>query len=301
MLPPPDLIQEAEAALSGLSSPWVPLIGGRVNHLWRCGEIVIKQYRPERATALFPNDLCAELVALHRFSRLGFAPECLAHGKDWLAYRHLRGQSWQSGAGQVAHLLGHLHRQGTEGLSLRHTLANGHAMAQNAQEMLAASGMVLCTPLAPPDEVAVAPVPLHGDPVPGNIIVGPAGAMLIDWQCPALGDPVLDLAIFLSPAMQHLYRGYPLSDQEVAEFLALYPDQTASSRYLRLRPWLHLRLASHCALRAKAGDPGYAAACLRELALLQSLGLRVEGAPQISVPIQTPVNISAAASKATTA
>lgn len=301
MLPPPDLVQQAEAALSGLSSPWVPLTGGRVNHLWRCGGVVIKQYRPERATALFPNDILAEVAALRRFAGQGIAPEYLAHDKDWLAYRYLRGHGWQSGTGQVARLLGHLHHQSTQGLCFRHLFPDGHVLAQDTHEMLRASGLVLCTPLSPPDEGSVAPVPLHGDPVPGNIIIGPAGEMLIDWQCPALGDPVHDLAIFLSPAMQYLYRGRPLLDQEVSEFLTLYPDQAVSQRYLRLRPWLHLRLAAHCALRAKAGDRGYAAACQQELTLLQTLGLEVEAAPQISDPIQTPVNTKRVASKATTA
>src|SRR5690606_1496502 len=52
---------------------------------------------------------------------------------------------------------------------------------------------------------------LHGDPVPGNIIADKEKVVLIDWQCPARGDPIHDLALFLSPAMQVLGRGAPLS------------------------------------------------------------------------------------------
>ena len=33
---------------------------------------------------------------------------------------------------------------------------------------------------------------------------------LIDWQCPALGDPAEDIACFLSPAMQVIYGAGPL-------------------------------------------------------------------------------------------
>ena len=41
------------------------------------------------------------------------------------------------------------------------------------------------------------------------------------------GGPVDDLALFLSPAMQVLYRGRPLTAEEGAAFLDAYPNRTA--------------------------------------------------------------------------
>ena len=65
--------------------------------------------------------------------------------------------------------------------------------------------------MTPPNHAEVAPVGhpclIHGDTVPNNFIQSVDALVLIDWQCPALGDPVLDLAIFLSPAMQQIARG----------------------------------------------------------------------------------------------
>ena len=109
---------------------------------------------------------------------------------------------------------------------------------------------------------------VHGDPVPGNIVTGPGRAALIDWQCPALGDPAADLAIFASPAMQQVYRGAPLSEAESAAFLAAYPDEETVARYRALRPWYHWRMAAYCLFRAERGRAGYAAGLTLERAAL---------------------------------
>lgn len=94
---------------------------------------------------------------------------------------------------------------------------------------------------------------LHGDPVPGNLILSPDGPVLIDWQCPATGDPTEDLAIFLSPAMQMFYRGRPLSADEAATFLGAYGDAATVARYRALAPWHHWRMAAYCLWRMARG------------------------------------------------
>jgi thiamine kinase len=43
----------------------------------------------------------------------------------------------------------------------------------------------------------IEPVLLHTDVVPGNLILGDKGLQLIDWQCPAIGDPIVDIMMFL--------------------------------------------------------------------------------------------------------
>ena len=85
--------------------------------------------------------------------------------------------------------------------------------------------------------------------MPGNIVAHDGTLTLIDWQCPQIGDPTEDLALFLSPAMQQVYRGAPLSAAEEAAFLDRYPDPQLVARYLALRPWYHWRMAAYCLWR----------------------------------------------------
>jgi thiamine kinase-like enzyme len=102
--------------------------------------------------------------------------------------------------------------------------------------------------------------------VAGNLIDGPGGITLIDWQCPASGDPTEDVATFLSPAMQWLYRGRVLSPPETEAFLSAYPDPDVTTRYLRLRPLYRWRMAAHCLWKADRGAPDYEQALAAELA-----------------------------------
>ena len=98
---------------------------------------------------------------------------------------------------------------------------------------------------------------IHGDPVAGNILVNGPSLVLIDWQCPAFGDPAEDLALFLSPAMMQVYRGVPLDPNETRAFLAAYPDQQTTARYEALRPWFAWRMAAYCLWRAENGSAEY--------------------------------------------
>ena len=99
-----------------------------------------------------------------------------------------------------------------------------------------------------------------------DLIDGPGGVTLIDWQCPATGDATEDLATFLSPAMQWLYRGRVLSPPETEAFLAAYPDPTVTARDLRLQPLYRWRRAAHCLWKADRGAPDYRHALALELA-----------------------------------
>ena len=101
--------------------------------------------------------------------------------------------------------------------------------------------------------------------MPGNIIATPNGPVLIDWQCPARGDPAEDLATFLSPAMHWLYRGKLPDEAERAQFLDAYPDPVVVDRYLRLAPLFRWRMAAHCLWKAERGAADYATALKLEL------------------------------------
>ena len=95
------------------------------------------------------------------------------------------------------------------------------------------------------------PALLHTDIGPGNIIVSrDSGALIvIDWQCPAAGDPVQDAIAFLSPAFQILYSREPLSARQEADFFTAYDDSALEAHYRAMRPFYDWRMAGYCATR----------------------------------------------------
>ena len=101
---------------------------------------------------------------------------------------------------------------------------------------------------------------IHADPVPANIIVSEGKAKLIDWQCPAFGDPAEDLCHFLSPAMQWLYCQSILPDVEVSSFISSYAQYSKAfdqSRFLDLRAWYSWRIAACCLWQVEYGNSAY--------------------------------------------
>lgn len=238
-------------AMTGQS--WVPLVGGRSNTLWRVGDIVVKQYAPTAASALFPNDPLAEVQALQAFSSHSLAPEFAAQGSGWLAYHYIQGETWRQDVEIVASLLGRLHQN-----PLTQSFRESPDISKQTLDILAECQSSFTVPEAP--NIPLARQTIHGDAVAGNIICGTKGAVLIDWQCPAIGDPIEDIAIFLSPAMQSLYRGKPLTAQEKDGFLHRYPNPATVSRYHAMAPLLHARIAAHCLWKAERGNADYGAA-----------------------------------------
>lgn len=258
----------------------VPLEGGRINRVWRLRgvlyDLVLKLYDPEGATPLFANDPAREAACLAALSGSGLAPAPVAGDaradRPWILYRHLPGTRWREGVEAAAGILARVHG---------HAPVNGLPAAPDGSagithqtlEILSlcrsseADDLRRCQP---PGEVAPSGLRrlLHGDPVPGNIVVQSGHAALIDWQCPALGDPAGDLAIFTSPAMQQLYRGTPLSVEENKAFLMAYPDRTAVERFLVLRPWYHWRMAAYCLYQSERGCSDYAEGLSLERAAL---------------------------------
>ncbi|MDZ4096282.1 MAG: aminoglycoside phosphotransferase family protein, partial [Paracoccaceae bacterium] len=267
---PHPLIREVLAHNPALTSKeWMPLQGGRSNRLWRVGDWVVKLYDPAAASPLFPNDPTEEAHALRRFGPVGLAPILRAEGQGWLAYDHVAGRIWAENPAPVAEALARLHQLPVEGAGFRVLPSGSDALAAQATRIAAACQGSL--PFAPPS-ADVAPVQhpclIHGDAVAGNMIVGHAQLTMIDWQCPASGDATEDIAAFLSPAMQWLYRGTTLCTAEIETFLAAYPDPHTVARYRRLAPAFHWRMAAHCLWKAERGAPDYATALRQELAAL---------------------------------
>jgi len=269
-VPPEDIQPRLARALAGrglvpTKAIWQPLAGGRTNLSWRIehsGVVqVVKLYAPAGQNPLFPNDPAQEAAILHHLSGHNLAPEVVYAGKiaqrSVLIYPHIKGNLWFSDTAQVARLLHRVHSQERPS-GLRQAPKGSAALVRQTQRILENCHSPQALELAqmqPMGEVAPCAqrALLHGDPVPGNIIVTPDGARLIDWQCPAEGDPCEDIALFLSPAMQMAYRGSTLAADEIAQFLRAYPEAQTVQRYRDLAPWYHWRMAAYCLWKHEQG------------------------------------------------
>ncbi|AUR05601.1 thiamine kinase ThiK-like protein [Phaeobacter inhibens] len=251
-----------------------PLLGGRSNLVWRLGGIVVKLYGDSHANPLFANDAAREYATLQALNGIALVPELLTSGQfeghDWLAYRHSPGVTWSSGTAEVAALLGRLHAQPVIP-SLPIGVSGSEEIKDQTRSILAYCGDAGdLNRLEPGRKIPAAgrKVLIHGDPVPGNIVTSGGCLTLIDWQCPQIGDPAEDLALFLSPAMQQVYRGAPLTGAEEATFLAAYPEAEITQRYLLLKPWFHWRMTAYCQWRdERDGDQNSLAYRLERAAL----------------------------------
>ncbi|QPM91303.1 hypothetical protein PSAL_025560 [Pseudooceanicola algae] len=250
---------------------------------------MVKLFRPENASPVFPNDPRSEALVLEALRGSGLVPELVGITETpfgaCVIYRHIDGESGNPDPCEAGRLLRHLHdvpapaglRTGPDG---SHALrAEIRAQAQglvtpDGQDLAQALLKRICGTDLPRSGV---PALVHGDPVPGNMITGPGGLRLIDWQCPAVADPTLDLAIFLSPGMNLIYRGRPLDDTERQDFLSAYADDETNARMTGLEALYHARMAVYCLSRAYA-DPqpetsrDLAAARLELLALAECTG-----------------------------
>jgi thiamine kinase len=238
------------------------LTGGYLNQVFRLRgdgiDWVVKRFLPETELALFPNLPEAEHRAMSLASTLGLAPEPVAFvdhpDAPVLVYRFCEGEMWREGVADVARLLRRLREAEPQGfrsvpMAPDDILLEGDAflpkLPPERRERLAA---------ARPKPIRldpVEPVLLHTDIGPGNIIVAKDTGRLvvIDWQCPAAGDPVQDVIAFLSPAFQILYSCPPLSVWQEVEFFAAYDDLALKARYDIMLPFYDWRMAGYCAMR----------------------------------------------------
>lgn len=274
-LPPSDVraivAQYLEWATEG---HWQTLFGGRTNAAWRIDgtdgqSAVLKLYRASADNPLFPNDPVAEARMLKHLQGHDIAPDLITtfEAKDAVCnlYHALPGAPWTDGTAAVADLINRLHTiPAPEGL--RGVPNGSDALRAQAESILQKAGKPLPAPTGTFD---IAPtktqVLLHGDIVPGNLIRNTDGVRLIDWQCPAIGDACEDLAVFLSPAMQLLYRGAVLSDTERNGFLSCFPP-ALQDRYAALAPLYHYRMAAYCLWQMSRGQLAYEDALEAELA-----------------------------------
>ena len=281
-------ILQAELSGKGLIPPgcrWQALSGGRTNHIWRVdaggagGPVyAVKLYPENRQTPLFRNDGMAEAAVLALLRGHGLAPDL--HGATTteqgpcVIYHYISGAPWTGNPAPVAQMLRRLHDLPVPvPADLPDAPSGSAALSAQTRAILAAcdpgrAARLAAMPMPPGPEVppADARCLIHGDAVASNIIRGAAdGFRLIDWQCPARGEPVADIAIVLSPAMQHLYGGPPPDARFCERFFAAYGDRGVEQRYRRLAPWYHRRMAAYCLWKAERGAGDYAEAMALEL------------------------------------
>lgn len=222
---------------------------------------VVKHYRKGQRTSLFPVLPDQEAHALDSLAGHGIAPHPVAFypGENpVLIYEFWKGEPWKTDVVPVAHLLSRLHQvQITHSGPFRELQTDPSGLLTQGDEMLAGAGTSeLAKKLAQfrPDPVQTQPLPqrslIHTDVGAGNLIEGPGGIRLIDWQCPGLGDPAEDLWAFLSPAFQILFDRPPIAEAQRDAFLGAYGNPETTNRLNLLSPFFSYRMSAYCCLRS---------------------------------------------------
>jgi thiamine kinase-like enzyme len=257
---------------------WQVLTGGQSNFVWRVtgtADFVVKLFTSTESNPIYANTPQAEYDCLIALQGSGIAPDPIAFEETdvgfVLIYSFLHGDIWQSNVPEVSALLKRLHIH-TPAKGLRMIPTTGDYVHDQAAEILEGLSGRLVERIrdAEPSRAIVKEVEpcfVHTDVVVGNLVSTVDGLRLIDWQCPAIGDPVIDIAMFLSPAMHSIYGDRQLSLAEEAEFLLQF-DEEIQSRYATLANQYHWRMAAYCAWRADQGVSRYGLAAEIELARL---------------------------------
>lgn len=306
-------IKDYIAQLSGESPASIQLEalkGGYWNEVYRyryqqC-DWVIKVFNAAADSPLYPVLPDSEAKALELLQSSGCAPtlirfDRLPDGQQILVYEFVTGIPWSGQQEQdflaVGQLLAKLHDLKLPLSSFRLLPITAKAICTQAEEILAKLpqsrvmeevgleqlNTVLKTLRTIDDSGPTHRVLVHTDCGPGNMIANNQGLCLIDWQCPGIGDPCHDLAVFLSPAMQTLYGRPPLSDTEAELILTGYNNPQVSLRFHNIRIHYHCLFAAYCLYRRetlKESEPenahSYAKALSVELELISKLKISVK-------------------------
>jgi thiamine kinase-like enzyme len=253
---------------------WHSQSGGKTNKVWRLNgdkDLICKLYLDTNNNPLFNNFPYAEYECLKWLEGSGIAPKVYEFLESpfgyILLYYYIDGLTWKKDVGLVSDLLKRIRKH--EPLKTLRTLsslpvnikADGLNILNKLESPYKENLLEACPEVIVPD---IEPVLLHTDVVVGNLIFGNEGLQLIDWQCPALGDPIVDITMFLSPAMHQIYglRDFSIIDYE--NFLAELSPKLRE-RYYTIGPLYHWRLATYCLWKAEQGIMEYEKAALLEL------------------------------------
>ena len=259
---------------------WHTQTGGKTNKVWRLiGEkdLICKLYLETKTNPLFNNTPDAEYRCLLWLEGANIAPKPYKYLKTpfgkVLLYNYIKGHTWSHDVVAVAELLTRIRKHKCpKGLRILSDLPSeikqtGLAIINRLNKYHKNKLMNICPDVS---ISGIEPVLLHTDVVPGNLIIGKEGLRLIDWQCPAIGDPIVDIMMFLSPGMHEIYvlGKLPIKDHQTF-LMNLTPK--LRSRYNILGPLYHWRLAAYCFWKAEQGFIEYENAALAEIDLLNMI------------------------------
>ncbi|POF28492.1 phosphotransferase [Roseibium marinum] len=244
-----------------------PLPVNYTSRFWRLDAVervyVIKEFFPgNEDNPLYPTLPQQEADALNVLARHALAPDLEAFvtsptGTPLLVYGYDPAKSDEIDVGEAADLIGRF-------AALKQAIPGHQTVPSGFHEVLARGDAMLATipdsrkaanlkRLRPADTLvgqrAVERSLVHRSFCLGTILATAGGARLIDWQYAGLGDPVEDIACFVSPGLATLYGLHPLVAHAEDLFLKHYPDRDTVGRFLEERGAYHWRLAAYCLLR----------------------------------------------------
>ena len=259
---------------------WHAQTGGQTNKVWRLiGEkdLICKLYLETKTNPLFNNTPEAEYRCLLLLEGSNIAPKPYKFLKtpfgEVLLYNFISGETWSHDVKAVSELLTRVRN---------HKCPKGLRTLSNLPSDIKQTGLEIINKLnsfhknklikiCPDVSISdIEPVLLHTDVVPGNLILGDNGLRLIDWQCPAIGDPIVDIMMFLSPGMHEIYGPGKLSMKDHEAFL-MSLTSNLRNRYNIIGPLYHWRLAAYCFWKAEQGFIEYEKAALAEINLLKMI------------------------------
>jgi thiamine kinase len=259
---------------------WHAQIGGRTNKVWLLKgnmDLICKLYLNTKKNPLFNNMPEEEYNCLLWLDGSEIAPKpykyLITPFGEVLLYNYIEGQTWREDVNIVSDILSRIRvHKCPKGLRKLSSLPSD--IKKNSLEIISTLNsyhknklMMICPEVSISD---VEPVLIHTDVVPGNLILGNKGLRLIDWQCPAIGDPILDVVMFLSPGMHEIYGSGKLSMNDHETFL-MHLTSKLRSRYNILGPLYHWRLAAYCFWKAEQGFIEYENAALEEINLIKMI------------------------------
>ena len=259
---------------------WHAQSGGRTNKVWRLvgkEDLICKLYLETKTNPLFNNTPEEEYRCLLWLDGSNIAPKAYKFLKtpfgEVLLYNFIKGEIWSNDVETVSELLNRIRKHKCP-KGLRNLSNFPSEIKQNGLEIISKLNnyhknelIKLCPDVSISDIDAVL---LHTDVVPGNLILGEKGLRLIDWQCPAIGDPIVDIMMFLSPGMHQIYGSGKLSMKEHEAFL-MSLNCKLRNRYNIIGPLYHWRLAAYCFWKAEQGFIEYENAALAEIDLLNMI------------------------------
>ncbi|MEM6985585.1 MAG: phosphotransferase [Pseudomonadota bacterium] len=249
------LLKHLKIAPDGVAWRLRALPGAHSNRVWHATaagahDCIVKHHQTDLPdNPLFANDVDVECEAARR-GPVTLVPRLLARRGAWTVWRHVEGGSHHAPEEAASQLRAVHAMTPWVGLAVasgspREWVEQGVAMLETVPLSRASDRLRACAPSAPagPHRCTL----VHRDPHPGNW-VGGESAVLIDWQCAALGNPLEDFACYLSRGMRIAYGFEPATLWQASRFLAAAEIELDAS-WVDTQVAYDFRFACYCAWR----------------------------------------------------